>query len=198
MADETVKKGSGIGARLVLWFVILCLLGTVWVLASERNEHRYALGSSNGKLVVSKGRYFPTGTARDPKYPEIAIPAGAKAPPDAEYDDQNALDRALFDVLFPWARDLSAKDPAQAQALVERASQLPGLTPSQLTQLASLRSGLNYTTAMDELQQAQKLVDSARRRLQTVKDAGADRALEAGRALQQLQPVSDELGSVTK
>ena len=199
MAEETVKKrGSGTGARLVLWFVILLLLGTIWILASERNEHRYALSSANGKLYVSKGRYFPTGSARDPKYPEIPVPKGAKAPADAEYEDQNALDRALFDVLLPWAKELSLKDTPQAQALAEQASQLPGLTPAQLAELATLRAGLNYTTALEELQQARKLVDSARRRLQAVKDAGADHALEAGRSLQQLQPVSDQLGAVNK
>ncbi len=145
---------------VVLWLVIAALLATVWWLASERNERHYSLSTNGTQLLVSKGHFFPTGTStvREKPYEPFAIPTGEKVPfsNDVDYDDQNALDRALFDILYGWAKDLTKKDAPAALSLAERASDLPGLTAAQLGQLQALRAELSYSAAHDELQQLAK------------------------------------------
>ena len=196
------RAGGGF-QRLVLWVLILCLLGVVWWLASERNERHFRLASESGFLVVERGRFFPMGTSRiaaaDPTwgkaYGPLQLPAGAKVG-DAEYDDQAALDRALFNQLLPWARDAAKKsDAATAQALAERASLLPGLSAQQQAQLNGLRGELAYSEARDELTQAARLLLSARRKLELVRDAAGDHALEAGPLAAQLAAMVDQLAA---
>ncbi|TMB34932.1 MAG: hypothetical protein E6J62_10000, partial [Deltaproteobacteria bacterium] len=97
--------------RLGTWVVVLALLGAVLWLASDRNQRRYSWAVDSGKLVISKGRFFPTGqgviASDDPRYGTvygpIALPQGAKVQ-DEEFDDQTALDRALFDLVVPMAK----------------------------------------------------------------------------------------------
>jgi hypothetical protein len=202
MADaqtDSARRGGGL-SKLVLWLVVLGLLVAVWWLASERNLRRFAWRPDESALTISKGRFFPLGMANIASddaqlgkvYGPIPIPPGAKVS-EQEFDDQTALDRALFDLMVPWARANAQKGEeksiAEAGRLVERANALPGLTAEQHQQLAGLRGELAFTAARQELLQAAKLVLSARRKLQSVEEGGGEHALEAGPMLRQLEGI---------
>lgn len=202
MADaqtQTARRGGGL-SRLVLWLLVLGLLAAVWWLASERNLRRFSWRPDESVLVIAKGRFFPLGMANIPAddphlgkvYGPIPIPQGAKVS-EQEFDDQTALDRALFDLVVPWARAGAQKGEeksiAEAGRLIDRANALPGLTAEQHQQLAGLRGELAYTAARQELLQAAKLVLSARRKLQSVEESGGEHALEAGPMLRELEGI---------
>jgi hypothetical protein len=204
MAERVEQSGGGGLKRLGTWLVVLALLGAVLWLASDRNQRRYSWTVDSGKLVISKGRFFPTGqgviAADDPHqgtvYGPISVPQGAKVP-DQEFDDQTALDRALFDLVMPWAKaDLQKGDEpaiAEANALADRAGALPGLTADQHRALASVRGDLSYMSARGELVQAAKLVLSARRKLEAVREAGGEHALEAAPVVRELAGIQEAL-----
>lgn len=193
MAAEAAaaKKSSGGWSRLVLWLVVLALLGVVWWLASERNERRFRLTSQAGKLLIERGRFFPNGTsaiAADDAvwgrlYGPVTLPAAVKPPGDLEFEDQNALDRTLLELLTGGAREAAKKgDTASmelAAQLVGRANLLPGLTAAQLAQVAALRGDLAWDEARADLAQAQGFVQSARRKLELVRQGNAARAGDA-------------------
>jgi hypothetical protein len=202
MADaqtQNARRGGGL-SRLVLWVLVLGLLVAVWWLASERNLRRFSWRPDESVLTISKGRFFPLGMANvasdDPQlgkvYGPIPIPQGAKVS-EQEFEDQTALDRALFDLMVPWARADAQKGEeksiAEAGRLVDRASALPGLTAEQHQQLAGLRGELAFTAARQELLQAAKLVLSARRKLQSVEEGGGEHALEASPMLRELEGI---------
>ena len=211
MADAQAQRRGGALSRLVLWLLVLGLLVAVWWLASERNLRRFAWRPSESVLTISKGRFFPLGMANiapdDPQlgkiYGPLPIPQGAKVY-EQEFEDQTALDRALFDLVVPWTRADAEKGDeksiAEAGRLIDRASALPGLTAEQHQQLGSLRGELAYTAAQQELLQAAKLVLSARRKLQSVEEGGGDHALEAAPMLRELEGVQGLLedASVSK
>lgn len=208
MADAAPApaKSSGGLSRLLLWLIVLVLLGAVWWLASERNERRFRLEQDNGQLTISRGRFFPFGAseirADDPAlgkiYGPISAPAGNKLPAgELEYDDQTALDRALFDLLVPWAKAAAQKGDAAALdlagGLADRASALPGLTPAQHAELASLRGDLAFSAARTDLKAAAQLVQSARRKLATAREGSGEHALEAGALSSALEQVGAAL-----
>src|SRR5712664_2286389 len=200
MADAQPARRGGALSRLVLWLLVLGLLAAVWWLASERNLRRFAWRPDESVLTISKGRFFPLGMANiasdDPQlgkvYGPIPIPQGAKVS-EQEFDDQTALDRALFDLMVPWARANAQKGDeksiGEAGRLIDRANALPGLTAEQHQQLAGLRGELAFTAARQELLQAAKLVLSARRKLQSVEESGGEHALEAGPMLRELEGI---------
>ena len=204
-AAAQTKRSGGL-SRLVLWLIVLVLLGAVWWLASERNQRRFRLEADNGQLVVSHGRFFPFGaseihaddSALGKVYGPLPIPPGGKLPAgELEYDDQTGLDRALFDLLAPWAKMLQQKGDAlsvdQAAALADRASALPGLTAAQHTQLGALRGDLAFNSARGDLKSAAQLVQSARRKLAAARDSSGDHALEAAALLGELDQVGPAL-----
>ena len=204
-APPRARSGGGF-QRLVLWLLIFCLLGVVWWLASERNERHFRLAADGGWLVVERGRFFPMGTSRiaaeNPTYGKaygpLQLPPGAKVS-EVEYEDQAALDRALFDQLLPWAREAARRsDVPAAQALADRASLLPGLSAQQQGQLAGLRGELAYSEARSELTQAARLVLSARRKLELVRDAAGEHALEAAPLAAELGAVVDQLAAAAE
>jgi hypothetical protein len=193
MAEEAQKPSGGGLQRVVLWFVILCLLGAVWWLASERNEHHFRIAVVNGHVVVERGRFFPTGTAPvgadDKVYGPIAVPAGEKPPSELEFEGQNQLDRYLFDLLAGWAKSAAKKgDTHTAAALVDRASQLPGLTGGQVTELAALKEDLVWDEAQADLRQAADVLDAVSRKLQVV---GRSKGPHAGEASSNAAAVQD-------
>jgi hypothetical protein len=211
MAEEQAQRRGGGLSKLILWLLVLGLLAAVWWLASERNLRRFAWRPADSVLTISKGRFFPLGMGNiapdDPQlgkvYAPLPIPQGAKVS-EQEFDDQTALDRALFDLVVPWARADAEKGDeksiAEAGRFVERASALPGLTAEQHQQLAGLRGELAFTAAKGELLQAAKLVLSARRKLQSVEEGGGDHALEAAPMLRELEGIQGLLedASVSK
>jgi len=195
------KPSSGGLSRLVLWFLILVLLAAVWYLASERNQRRFHTVAQNGALVVERGRFFPTGTAasEDKAYAPIPVPAGEKAPGEMEFDDQNALDRFLFDILASWAQGLAKKnDTHAAAALVERATGLPGLTGAQVQQLSAMSADLSWDDAQTDVGSAAKLVEAARRKLAAVQAGKGSHALDAASQDAALQTLQKTLEGLTK
>jgi hypothetical protein len=200
MAEPTAQPARRGFPKPLLWLLVLGLLAAVWWLASERNLRRFSWAPDGSVLVISKGRFFPIGMARiaadDPQlgkvYGPVPLPQGAKVS-EQEFDDQTALDRALFESILPWARANVQKGDeasiAQANQLLDRANFLPGLSADQHQQLSAVRGDLSFTAARQELLQAAKLVLSARRRLQAVEEGGGEHALEAGPALRGLEGI---------
>ena len=205
MADEAKKKGGG--SSLLLWLLVLALFAVVLWLASERNARKWFLTIDGGQLVVARGRNFPTGTrnitAGDPElgkaYAPINVPAGAK-PSEGEFDDQTALDRALFEQLLPWAKAAAEKNDSSSQssamALAERASQLPGLSAAQHDKLGALRGDLSFSAALGEVLLAAGQLESARRMLEQARINGGRHATQAATLAAELRAMADRLGDV--
>ena len=195
MADEVKRTGGGL-QRLVLWLVIAALLGTVWFLASERNERHYRVFSESGQLIIERGRFFPMGTAASGEkiYAPVPLVAGEKPPPEQEFDDQNSLDRHLFSLLQEWAKAAAKKGDTHAAAgFVERASQLPGLTGGQVSELVAMKADLAWDDAGTGVQQAAALIDTAVQNFLVVAAGKGPHALVAQQEADRLRVVVQEL-----
>ena len=202
MAEQAARRG-GAFQRLVLWLLILALLAAVGWLASERNQHRFRVAAQGSLLVIERGRFFPTGTAplppTDKAYGPIPVPAGEKPPADTEFDEQNALDRWLFDLLGNWARNAGKKgDGRTAAALVDRASALPGLTGAQIAELNGLRADLAWDDAQTDIATAAQLVEGARRKLEAVRQGNGAHAADASALSGKLEGVQNTLRDLSK
>ncbi len=199
MAEQTApRRSGGILSRLVLWLVIVALLAAVWWLASERNEHHFRVIAQGNALVIERGRFFPIGTVAvaptDRAYGPIPIPAGEKPPGEIEFDDQNSLDRWLFDLLSAWAKAAGKRgDSKAAGMLVDRASALPGLTGAQVTDLGTLRADLAWDEAHTDIANAAKLVEGARRKLEAVRQGNGAHAADAASVSGKLEGVQNTL-----
>ena len=202
MVEQAARRG-GAFQRLVLWLLILALLAAVGWLASERNQHRFRVAAQGSLLVIERGRFFPTGTAplppTDKAYGPVPVPAGEKPPADTEFDDQNALDRWLFDLLGSWARNAGKKgDGRTAAALVDRASALPGLTGAQIAELNALRADLAWDDAQTDIATAAQLVEGARRKLDAVRQGNGAHAADASALSGKLEGVQNTLRELSK
>jgi len=202
MVEQAARRG-GAFQRLVLWLLILALLAAVGWLASERNQHRFRVAAQGSLLVIERGRFFPTGTAplppTDKAYGPVPVPAGEKPPADTEFDDQNALDRWLFDLLGSWARNAGKKgDGRTAAALVDRASALPGLTGAQIAELNALRADLAWDDAQTDIATAAQLVEGARRKLEAVRQGNGAHAADASALSGKLEGVQNTLRDLSK
>jgi len=202
MAEQAPRRG-GAFQRLLLWLVILALLGAVGWLASERNQHRFRVSAQGSLLVIERGRFFPTGTAplpaTDKAYGPIPVPAGEKPPADTEFDEQNALDRWLFDLLGGWARNAGKKgDGRTAATLVDRASALPGLTGGQINELNALRADLAWDDAQTDIATAAQLVEGARRKLEAVRQGNGAHAADASALSGKLEGLQNTLRDLSK
>ena len=202
MAEQAARRG-GAFQRLVLWLLILALLAAVGWLASERNQHRFRVAAQGSLLVIERGRFFPTGTAplppTDKAYGPIPVPAGEKPPADTEFDEQNALDRWLFDLLGNWARNAGKKgDGRTAAVLVDRASALPGLTGAQIAELNGLRADLAWDDAQTDIATAAQLVEGARRKLDAVRQGNGAHAADASALSGKLEGVQNTLRELSK
>jgi len=203
MAEPAVARRGGGLQRLVLWLVILALLGAVYWLASERNEHRFRVFPQGSALVIERGRFFPAGSGpvapNDKVYGPIAVPAGEKPPAPTEFEDQNALDRWLFDLLSGWARNAGKKgDDKAAAVLVDRASALPGLTGAQMAELGSLRADLAWDDAQSDIAGAAQLLDTARRKLEAVRQGNGAHAADASTLSSKLEGMQRTLHDLGK
>lgn len=203
MAEQGPARRGGWFSRLVLWLVIAALLATVWWLASERNQHHFRVSAQANALSIERGRFFPIGMgpipATDRAYAPIPIPAGEKAPAEMEFEDQNDLDRWLFDLLSAWAKNAGKRgDGKAAAALVDRASALPGLTGAQVAELGALRADLAWDDAQADIANAAQLLEAARRRLEAVRQGNGAHAADAAALSGKLQGVQDTLRELGK
>ena len=202
MAEQAARRG-GAFQRLVLWLLILALLAAVGWLASERNQHRFRVAAQGSLLVIERGRFFPTGTAplppTDKAYGPVPVPTGEKPPADTEFDDQNALDRWLFDLLGSWARNAGKKgDGRTAAVLVYRASAFPGLTGAQFAEMNALRADLAWDDAQTDIATAAQLVEGARRKLEAVRQGNGAHAADASALSGKLEGVQNTLRDLSK
>jgi len=203
MAEATTTKRGGGFQRFILWLVIIGLLGVVFWLASERNEHRFRVSSQGNALVIERGRFFPTGSApvppTDKVYGPLPVPPGEKVPAEVEFDSQNSLDRFMFDLLSAWARNAGKRsDNKSAAALVDRASALPGLTGAQVAELNGLRADLSWDDAQGDLANAAGLVEAARRKLDAVRQGNGTHAADAAALSGKLEGVQRTLRDLGK
>jgi hypothetical protein len=203
MAEATTTKRGGGFQRFILWLVIIGLLGVVFWLASERNEHRFRVSSQGNALVIERGRFFPTGSApvppTDKVYGPLPVPPGEKVPADVEFDSQNSLDRFMFDLLSAWARNAGKRaDTKSAAGLVDRASALPGLTGAQVAELNGLRADLSWDDAQGDLANAAGLVEAARRKLDAVRQGNGTHAADAAALSGKLEGVQRTLRDLGK
>ena len=203
MAEATTTRRGGGFQRFVLWLVIIGLLGAVFWLASERNEHRFRVTSQGNALVIERGRFFPTGSApvppTDKVYGPLPVPAGEKVPADVEFDGQNALDRFMFDLLSAWARNAGKRsDNKSAAALVDRASALPGLTGAQVAELNALRADLAWDDAQGDVANAAASLEAARRKLEAVRQGNGAHAADAATLSGKLEGVQRTLRDLGK
>jgi len=203
MAEEAATRRGGGFQRFVLWLVIIGLLGVVFWLASERNEHRFRTTTQGSALVIERGRFFPTGSSAVPLtdkiYGPLPVPAGEKPPADLEFDSQNDLDRWLFDLLSNWARNAGKRgDDRAAGGLVDRASALPGLTGAQVAELNSLRADLAWNDAQGDIANASALIEGARRKLEAVRQGNGTHAADAATLSGKLEGVQHTLRDLKK
>jgi hypothetical protein len=203
MAESSAPRRGGGFQRFVLWLVIAALFATVWWLASERNQHRFRTTVQGNILVIERGRFFPTGSApvppTDKVYGPIAVPAGEKPPLETEFEEQNALDRWLFDLLGTWAKNASKKgDDRTAAALLDRASALPGLTGGQVAELTTLRADLAWDDAQQDIANAAQLIDAARRKLEAVRQGNGAHSADASALSGKLDGVQHALRDLAK
>jgi hypothetical protein len=203
MAEDTAPRRGGGFQRFVLWLLIVGLLGAVGWLASERNERRFRASAQGATLVIERGRFFPTGSAAlgptDKVYSPVPIPPGEKPPGDTEFDNQNSLDRWLFDLFSAWARNAGKKgDDRTAGSLVDRASALPGLTGAQVAELTSLRADLAWNDAQADVNAAAALLDTARRKLEAVRQGNGAHAVDASALSGKLEGVQRTLRDLAK
>jgi hypothetical protein len=203
MADAGSSRGGG---RLVLWVLVVGLGAAVAWLAADRNARRWAVEQDGGQVVVSRGRHFLFGmqrvSAEDPvlgtTYGPIPVPAGTTVNA-TELDDQVALDRVIFDALLPAvraAKDGDAASRERAEVVLGRLSELPGLTPSQLAALGSIRGDFAYAGARADLREAARLAHDAWRKLQLVQAGGGEHALEAAAMEASLRDTARTLGEL--
>ncbi|HNX49096.1 MAG TPA: hypothetical protein PKL08_02940, partial [Thermoanaerobaculaceae bacterium] len=202
-ADAGSSRGGG---RLVLWLLVLGLGGMVAWLAADRNARRWAVEQDGGQVVVSRGRHFLFGMQRvsadnpvlGKAYGPIPVPAGTTVT-TAELDDQVALDRAILDALLPAvraARDGDAASRERAEVVLGRLSELPGLTPSQLAALGSIRGDFAYAGARADLREAAHLAHEGWRKLQLVQAGSGEHALEAAAMEAALRDIATTLGEL--
>ena len=169
---------------------------TVWILASDRNERHYRIAPQGNTLVIERGRFFPTGSTAAPErmYAPVPLPAGQKPPPEREFESQNELDRFLFDLLASWAKEQVKKNDTKGAAeLVDRVSQLPGLTGAQVTELNALKADLAWDESRADIAQAGQTIDGAVRKLEVVRIGNGIHAAEAAAQQQKLRELRQRL-----
>jgi hypothetical protein len=171
--------------RLLVALVVLGLGSVVGYLASEINHRHYRLVSTDGWLVVERGRFLPMGfepykpdaeALRD-AYAPVPLPPSGGLTPSEVYGERGDLDRAIFTLLSGWARNriMSTNEKALdlASTYLERAELLPALAEEQRNELHRLRGELAYHEALTRLASVGKTLQQAREQLQLAAKLGA-------------------------
>ena len=205
-SDSLGRRAGRAFTRLVVTLVVLGLIGAVGFLLSQLNARTFTLQQQDGKLLVMKGRMLPMGS--DPYRPSDPALAAAYAPLDlmggtaaglegAKFDERDAMDRALFQLLEGLARPrLVSDDPAvlnQGLVVLGRMQKLGGVTDEQRKTLRSLESEVAFFQARNRLDQARRDIAEAVSQLRISADSGTRHARAAHRMLATVEPAATTL-----
>jgi hypothetical protein len=205
-SDSLGRRAGRAFTRLVVTLVVLGLIGAVGFLLSQLNARTFTLQQQDGKLLVMKGRMLPMGS--DPYRPSDPALAAAYAPFDllggtaaglegAKFDERDAMDRALFQLLEGLARPrLVSDDPAvlnQGLVALARMQKLGGVTDEQRKTLRSLESEVAFFQARNRLDQARRDIAEAVSQLRISADSGTRHARAAHRMLATVEPAATAL-----
>ena len=205
-SDSLGRRAGRAFTRLVVTLVVLGLLGAVGFLLSQLNARTFTLQQQDGKLLVMKGRMLPVGS--EPYRPSDPALAAAYAPFDlvggtaaglegARFDERDAMDRALFQLLEGLARPrLVSDDPAvlsQGLVALTRMQKLGGITDEQRRTLRSLESEVAFFQARTRLDQARRDIAEAVTQLRIAADSGTRHARAAHRMLAAVEPAAATL-----
>lgn len=187
--------------NLVILTLILGLGGAALYGASLVNSRTYMLEVRSGQLVVLKGKLMPTGA--DPWVPNDAALVDTYAPIDLEgnnaltvngqkFEDRDALDRALFQVIEMLARPrLSSdapKDLDKGLALVRRAERLNGLTEAQRTELKKMQTDVAYYLARIRIDEARRQLEEGLAQLKLAAESDSKTRTQAALMLLAVEP----------
>jgi hypothetical protein len=202
--EETTAPSGGAMDRLkklLVGLLVVALLAVAGYLQVERNHRTYFTNTREGALVVLKGSYFlwgarpfvPDDPATAERYAPIPLPEGAAPIPDGRFDEREALDRYLFDLLAGWAepriRSGEAVRMKEGFLYVDRAARLTGLSGTQAKKLRELQAEVAYFEARDRIERAGQLLEEAREKLLLATE-GAGYAREAAALLGQIEPAN--------
>jgi len=195
-SDSFGRRAGRAFTRLVVTVLVFVLLGAVGVLLAQLNARTFTLQLQDGKLLVTKGRMLPVGS--EPYRPSDPGLAAAYAPIDlmggspaglegARFDERDAMDRALFQLLEGLARPrLVSDDPAvlsQGLVALGRMQKLGGITDEQRKTLRGLEAEVAFFQARSRLDQARRDVAEAMTQLRIAADSGGRHARAAHRML---------------
>ena len=205
-SDSLGRRAGRAFTRLVVTLVVLGLIGAVGFLLSQLNARTFTLQQQDGKLLVMKGRMLPLGS--EPYRPSEPALAAAYAPFDllggtaaglegAKFEERDAMDRALFQLLEGLARPrLVSDDPAvlnQGLVALGRMQKLGGITDDQRKTLRSLESEVAFFQARTRLDQARRDIADAVTQLRISADSGTRHARAAHRMLAAVEPAAATL-----
>jgi len=195
-SDSLGRRAGRAFTRLVVTLLVLALLGAVGFLLSQLNARTFTLQQQDGKLLVMKGRMLPVGS--EPYRPSDPALAAAYAPFElfggspaglegARFDERDAMDRALFQLLEGLTRPrLVSDDPAvlsQGLVALGRMQKLGGITDEQRKTLRSLEAEVAFFQARTRLDQARRDIAEAVTQLRIAADSAGRHARAAHRML---------------
>ncbi len=182
--------------RLLFGCAALLVCAVIGGLMSELNHRRYRLRSSDHQLVVERGLFLPLGFGRHQQpagvgvadlYAPLPLPTDVTEVPSEPLDDRTELDRALFTLLYGWAKPRLLSPVVATQRLavryVERLEMLPALSEEQRQQLRQLRAEVALVQAQQILASLGDGLRQAQHKLQTCIELGSLRAQEARETL---------------
>jgi hypothetical protein len=192
--------------RLVVVLLVLALAGAVVVLLSRLNARTYSIEQRGQELVVLKGRNLPFGAApylpSDPRLVDAyaPIPFEGVAPESlvgVTFEDREALDRALFEVLIDRAelRITSEDTREQEEALLamRRAEKLNGITEEQQLSLRRVQAEAAFYQARYRLDEARRLTAEAMVQLRLAAESSTQNARAANQMLAEVSPAARAL-----
>ena len=192
--------------RLIVVVLLLALAGAVVVLLSRLNARTYSIEQRGQELVVLKGRNLPFGAApylpSDPRLVDAyaPIPFEGVAPDSlvgVTFEDREALDRALFEVLIDRAelRITSEDTREQEEALqaMRRAEKLNGITEEQQLSLRRVQAEAAFYQARYRLDEARRLTAEAMVQLRLAAESSTQNARAANQMLAEVSPAARAL-----
>ena len=192
--------------RLVVVLLLLALAGAVVVLLSRLNARTYSIEQRGQELVVLKGRNLPFGAApylpSDPRLVDAyaPVPFEGVAPESlvgVTFEDREALDRALFEVLIDRAeqRITSEDTREQEEALqaMHRAEKLNGITEEQQLSLRRIQAEAAFYQARYRLDEARRLTAEAMVQLRLAAESSTQNARAAHQMLAEVSPAARAL-----